>query len=106
MLISTAASCKACDTYLAQGNIRFPQSHEALQICANAFARLSRAVPNVIAAVDGVIFETVAPTATPFDKGEKGQADHTAIGQDFNRCRLQRASSTPLTHRSGKDTSQ
>ncbi len=61
------------------GNIRFPTSPDALRVCSAGFDQITRAVPNVIAAVDGVIFETIAPTAADF---EDHPAVQTAIGQD------------------------
>jgi hypothetical protein len=64
------------------GNIRFPTSPDALRVCSAGFDQITRAVPNVIAAVDGVIFETIAPTAADF---EDHPAVQTAIGQDYNR---------------------
>jgi hypothetical protein len=67
------------------GNICFPQSDLALRTCSDAFAKISPAGPNVIAAVDGVVFETFAPTATSYEDGQAGDKEHTAIGQDFNR---------------------
>ena len=41
-------------------------------------------MPNVVAAVDSVVFETTAPQATPFDPENK-DAPTSAIGAAFNR---------------------
>lgn len=53
---------------------------------ADEFKKISPAVPNVVAAVDSVVFETIAPQALAHDAKEPN-ANTTAIGSAFNRQR-------------------
>jgi hypothetical protein len=69
---------------LLSGNIFFPTSEASLQKLADEFKKISPAVPNVVAAVDSVVFETVAPQANAHDAHEHN-ANTTAIGSAFNR---------------------
>ena len=46
------------------GNIRFPTDDASLRALAAEFAKITPAVPNVVAAVDGVLFETDTPITT------------------------------------------
>jgi len=66
------------------GNIFFPTSDAALQKLADEFKKISPAVPNVVAAVDSVVFETIAPQALAHDAKDPN-ANTTAIGSAFNR---------------------
>ena len=50
---------------------------------ADEFGKISKAVPNVVAAVDSVVFETIAPTAHPFDEDKNKPT--SSIGASFNR---------------------
>ena len=51
---------------------------------ANEFSKVSPAVPNVVAAVDSVVFETIAPRAQAFNDKDK-TAPTSSIGAAFNR---------------------
>jgi hypothetical protein len=66
------------------GNIEFPTSDASLRALAFQFKKSSPAVPNVVAAVDSVVFETIAPTAQPFDDTDT-HAPTSSIGATFNR---------------------
>jgi hypothetical protein len=55
-----------------------------LRKLADEFKKVTPAVPNVVAAVDSVVFETIAPQAAPFDPENK-DAPTSAIGASFNR---------------------
>jgi hypothetical protein len=46
------------------GNIRFPTTDASLQCLASEFAKVTGAIPNVVAAVDGIVFETDTPRTT------------------------------------------
>jgi hypothetical protein len=65
------------------GNINFPTSDESLGLLAKEFAKVSPAVPNVVAAVDSVVFETIAPQPEAYDEDKK--AATSSIGSAFNR---------------------
>jgi len=62
------------------GNIRFPKSDDDLALLASGFAAVSPAIPNVVAAVDSVVFERIAPTASSVH-----DTAQTAIGSQFCR---------------------
>jgi hypothetical protein len=66
------------------GNIEFPTSDTSLRALADEFKKISPAVPNVVAAVDSLVFETIAPTAQPFDDTD-AHAPTSSIGAAFNR---------------------
>jgi hypothetical protein len=55
-----------------------------LQKLADEFVKVSPAVPNVVAAVDSIVFETIAPQTKPFDPNDK-DAPTSAIGAAYNR---------------------
>ena len=59
----------------AAGNICFPTDDVSLSAIAAEFAKVTPAVPNVVAAVDGVLFETGPPPIT----------EHSAIGGHYCR---------------------
>ena len=72
--------CIAVHADVPPGNIKFPTDDADLAQLARGFAAISPAIPNVVAAVDSVIFERTAPTATKFE-----DANQTSIGSHFCR---------------------